>query len=159
MFWKFVLPSRGINSHLFPLKFRISPPLFCQILLDCVSRPQFRHLPEPQRSSRLSSLSLDQLFPFRAAAHSKFANIQHENIQLCLLNNNGIMFLHPVALGLHRLFKRAFQEQQWRRHFYASRTGHSCNEAALNQMMCRFTITNRMSQAHKSDRCFVYFPG
>lgn len=43
--------------------------------------------------------------------------------------------------------------------FYTSPSERSCNEAALNQIMCRFTITNHMSQAHKSDRCFVYFPG
>lgn len=159
MSWKCVLPSGVINSRFFLLKFRTSPPLFCHILFDCISRPHLRHLPEPQRSSQLSSLNLYQLFAFRAAAHSKFANIQHENIQLCLLNNNRIMLLHPVALGLHRVFKRPFQEQQWRRHFYTSPSERSCNEAALNQIMCRSTITNHMSEAHKSDRCFVYFPG
>lgn len=152
-----------VNSlfFFFLLKFGTSPPLFCYILLDCVFRPHLRHLPEPQRSPRLSSLSLDPLFPFRAAAHSKLANTQHENIQLCLLNNNGIMLLDPVALGLHRVFKRATMTTTFffPFFFYASRTERSCNGAALNPMMCRFTITNHMSQAHKSDRCFVYFPG
>ncbi len=45
-----------------------------------------------------SLLSIHSLFLSRAAAVSKITNIQSDNIQLCLLNNNGIMLLNPEDL-------------------------------------------------------------
>lgn len=135
-------------------------PLLC---FAKFSQLGFRAAPSPPpRTARISSTLKSKLYQlFHAAAHRKFANTKHESVQLCLLNNNGITLLDPVALGLYKVFKRSFQEQQWRRHFsfYAGRTKRSCHRAALNPPMCRFAITNRVSQAHKSDRCFVYFSG
>lgn len=100
-------------------------------------------------------LSIRSLFPSQAAAHRKFTNIQPENIQLCLRNNNGIMLLNPEGFKLQRVSKVTMTMI----YFYISLTECSCNVTALNKITHHFTITNHMSQTHKSDQCFVYFPG